>query len=146
MKVERRLPAHSLDAEEALLGSVLIAPDIAPAIVDWLPAEVFYRDRNRLIYQAIQRLVKAGRPPNQIVLSYELKYGEHAREGRLLEACGGLSYLSLLVANCPTSAYADSYAEILFEAHQERLRLEGVLTKPPSVATPKSKKSNLPPL
>lgn len=110
------LPAHSLDAEEALLGSFMIDPDCATAIVEWLPSDVFYRDRNRFVYRGVQAIVRRGEKPHQIALAYEL-----AKTPKVIEAIGGVAFLSWLIWNCPTSVYAESYANILLDAYKKRV-------------------------
>ncbi len=134
MTTEQRaevLPAHSLGAEEALLGSVMLwasaAPDAEgnklsglPELFEWLPPYAFYRDRHVLIYEVMLRLHQRGDRPHRVAVAYELAYG--VKQG-LLEACGGADYLSLLIADCPTWLYAASYADIILTAYEQRLKM-----------------------
>ena len=125
------LPPHSLEAEEALLGSVLLWASVPndpegneqsgiPELFEWLLPQAFYRDRHRFIYEAMLRLHRRGDRPHQVALTYELRYGD---KPGLIEACGGPGYLSSLIADCPTSLYAASYADIIQTAYERRLKM-----------------------
>lgn len=94
---------HSLEAEEAVLGSLLIDNSSYFTICNELTPDDFYRDKNRFIYEARQKLDMC----DQVTMAHQL-----ALEGRL-EAIGGASYLSHLIANVATSVHIEYYAEIL---------------------------------
>ena len=98
------LPPHNWEAEEALLGSILVDPDIILSVGQALNTGDFYREKNAWIYEA---MIKLGSECNQITLSHELQTA-----GRL-EMVGGPEFLSRLVERCPTSLYADSYAKVV---------------------------------
>lgn len=132
-------PANSLQAEEALLGAFLIYPAEAHEITAWLPAKAFYRARHRLLYEVFQRIIERGDLPDQIVVTYELRKNE-----RLLEACGGMAYLSHLVACEPMGAFAESYASVIFDAYEERLKLETAAGAIAEARTRQKPKSGLP--
>ena len=106
MYVEQ-LPPHDLDAEEAVLGSLLIEGEALFRISPFLKPEDFYRDRNRWCYDACLTLQDRGDAINQITLGHELQ-----RQGHL-DDVGGPSYFSHLVATVPTSIHIEHYARIV---------------------------------
>lgn len=106
---EIRLPPHSAEAEQAVLGGLMLDNAAWDRVVDMLTPDDFYRQSNRLIYKGIARLVDDGRPCDAITVSELL--GNNGE----LEAVGGLSYLSELVKNTPSAANIRAYAEIVRE-------------------------------
>jgi len=103
-----KLPPHDIDAEESVVGSLLIdGTAIFKISVDLQPSD-FYSERNMLIFKACQTLYMRNEPINQITIAQEL-----ARDGRL-ETCGGAAYLSHVISNCPTSLDIDAYAQIVY--------------------------------
>ena len=105
-----RLPPHDTDAEEAVIGSLLIDGTAIYKIAALLEPTDFYTERNSLIYGACLALYQ--RPENetinQITVAQELD-----RQGKLTE-CGGAAYLSHLIAICPTSLDIEDYAQIVY--------------------------------
>jgi len=115
-----RLPPHSVEAEEAVLGSLLVDPDAILEVAPFLRPEAFYRDKNRWVYEACCSLSGATDPVpiNQITVAEEL-----ARRGRL-EAVGGSAYLSHLVAVLPTSVHVEYYGRIVHRLSLMRQLIE----------------------
>jgi replicative DNA helicase len=107
---DEKLPPHDIDAEEAVLGSLLIDGTAIYKIDGSLRRENrdFYREQNRLIYEACLDLYHRNEAINQITVAQEL-----ARQNKLDE-CGGAAYLSHLIANCPTSLDIEHYAQIVY--------------------------------
>ena len=103
---ERLLP-HNTEAEEALIGSLLIDGECIARIAPTLQPGDFYRERNQLCYDAALALSNRNQAIDQTTLA-----GELARTERL-EPAGGMAYLSHLVAITPTSVHAEDYAEIV---------------------------------
>jgi len=104
-----KLPPHDIDAEEAVIGSLLIDGTAIYKIATLLQQSDFYSERNALVYGACLSLYQ--RPDeaiNQITVAQEL-----ARGGKL-EVCGGAAYLSHLISICPTSLDVDHYAQIVY--------------------------------
>ena len=104
-----KLPPHDADAEEAVIGSLLIDGTAIYKIAPFLQKDDFYGERNRDIYGACLGLYQ--RPDeviNQITVAQEL-----ARQGKL-ESCGGAAFLSHLIASCPTSLDIEHYARIVY--------------------------------
>jgi replicative DNA helicase len=106
MAVEKLLP-QNVEAEAGVLGSLLIDPEATVQVADFLRAEDFYREAHRAIYQAILDLYEAGQPADLITLTDEL-----SRRGKLDEI-GGISYVSSLANQVPTSANVEYYAHIV---------------------------------
>ncbi|GAI76677.1 unnamed protein product, partial [marine sediment metagenome] len=96
-----KLPPHDVDAEEAVIGSLLIDGSaifkVAPILVPLDNKSAFYTERNAWIYDACLSLYERDEAINQITVAQELD-----RQGKL-EACGGAAYLSRLISICPTS-------------------------------------------
>jgi replicative DNA helicase len=103
---EKLLP-QNVEAEAGTLGSLLIDPEGADVVADWLTSEMFYREAHRCIYQCMWDLNETGTPADLITLSDELD-----RRG-LLEDAGGMSYISSLANQVPTSANLEYYARIV---------------------------------
>jgi replicative DNA helicase len=105
---------HNIEAEEYVIGSILIDQDCMDTVPDILKPEHFYRDRNRWIYEAMLEVWKQGRPPDVAVVSEEL----HRK--KLLQEVGGLGGLSTMCAVVPTSVHAMYYAEMIANAAVNR--------------------------
>ena len=103
-----KLPPHDLDAEEAVIGSLLIDGTAIYKITTFLKKEDFYHEQNQWLYGACLSLYERGEAINQITVAQEL-----ARQGKL-ESCGGAAYLSHLISVCPTSLDIEHYAQIVY--------------------------------
>lgn len=100
-------PPSSLEAEQAILGSILIDRDVLLKLESILSPEDFYDQGNSLIYEVILELSRKGVPIDIVTLSNELR-------GRdLIEKVGGVDYIIQLASNVPTTANADYYANII---------------------------------
>lgn len=103
-----KLPPHDLDAEEAVIGSLLIDGTTIYKIATFLQPLDFHYDQNQWLYEACLSLYQRNEAVNQITLAQEL-----ARQGKL-EACGGAAQLSHLISICPTSLDIENYAQIVY--------------------------------
>ena len=103
-----KLPPHDIDAEEAVIGSLLIDGAAIYKIATFLQKEDFYHEQSQWIYGVCLSLYQHDEAINQITVAQEL-----ARQERL-EACGGAAYLSHLISNCPTSLDIEHYAKIVY--------------------------------
>ena len=103
---ERLLP-HNTEAEEAVLGSILIDSDCTIRLTPIIKGEDFYRERNRLCYDAAVALASRNVAVDQLTIAGELARLEQ------LEVVGGMAYLSHLVSITPTSVHAEDYAEVV---------------------------------
>ena len=102
-----KLPPHDPDAEEAVVGSLLIDGEAINRVAALVKPEDFYRERNRWCYEACNSLYHRGEAIDQISVARELSLKER------LEEVGGPSYLSHLIAAVPTSVHAEHFAQIV---------------------------------
>jgi replicative DNA helicase len=103
-----RLPPSDSDAEEAVIGSLLIDGTAIFQITDFLQPMDFYFEQNQWLYEACMALYQRDEAINQITLAQEL-----SRKGRL-EACGGAARLSYFISVCPTALDIEHYARIVY--------------------------------
>ncbi|HVU06178.1 MAG TPA: replicative DNA helicase [Candidatus Paceibacterota bacterium] len=102
-----RIPPQSLEAEQALLGSVCLRPEAIHDVNDIVREDDFYSDKHRVIWRAMTELMQKGEPIDLLSLSTRLKdKGE-------LDRVGGASYLSELVQLVPSASNARHYAQIV---------------------------------
>lgn len=118
MSTIERLPPHSIEAEEAVLGSLLIDPDAIYDVAGFLRAEAFYRAQNRWIYEAILALNERRDPIDFITLTEELRRRER------LDELGGEAYVIDLLNAVPTSVNAASYARVVEAAATRRKMIQ----------------------
>ncbi len=109
-----RIPPQSLEAEKALLGSIMIRTDMMHEVIDIVNTQVFYSDRHRMIWGAMMELHSKASPIDLLSLSSRLK------EQNILEQCGGMSYITEIVHSVPSSSNAKYYAEIVHKKHVMR--------------------------
>ncbi len=104
-----RVPPHSVEAEQAVLGGLMLDNRAYDAIADRLVAEDFYRRDHQLIYEAIADLASRGEPFDAVTLS------ERLERGGIAEQTGGLVYLAGLVRDTPSAANIRAYADAVRE-------------------------------
>jgi len=108
--IEERLPPHDIEAEEAVIGSLIVDPDAIFKIATFLVPEDFFDETNQVIYRACLSVHQRNEVVNQIIVAHELM-----RQNRL-EQIGGAAYLSHLVSITPTPLYVEHYARIVSNA------------------------------
>ncbi|HXQ75775.1 MAG TPA: replicative DNA helicase [Acidimicrobiales bacterium] len=104
-----RVPPHNLDAEESLLGAMLLSRDATASAIEFCTAEDFYKPAHAHIFGAITALYTRGEPSDPVTVADEL------RRSGLLEAVGDPSVLISLQVNTPSTANASYYARIVEE-------------------------------
>lgn len=109
---------NSQDAEEGVLGSILINFEQFNAVKDILTPECFFILRNGWIYEAMQRLYARKEPIEYLTVI------EEVRNQSRLENIGGAAYITYLASNVATSVYAQAYAVIVKRAYMRRRLLE----------------------
>lgn len=114
MTTLERLPPHSIEAEEAVLGSLLIDPDAILDVASFLNPTSFSREKNRWVYEAMRDLHEEREPIDFITLS------EMLRQRGQLEPIGGEAFLIGLLNVVPTSINAESYARLVESAALRR--------------------------
>lgn len=117
-----RVPPNNVEAEEALLGSLLIDPDAIFEVASFLKPEAFYREQNRWIYQAILDLSERREPVDLITLTDELRRREQLAE------LGGEATIISLINTVPTSINARSYGQIIEAAALRRRMIAAAST------------------
>lgn len=109
-----KVPPHNAEAEQAVLGAVLLDPECLPVVLRYLRAEDFYVNANKEVFAGVISLYEKGRKADLITLSDEL---------RLLgtfEMAGGPAYMAGLPGTVPSSANVEYYARIVQEASVRR--------------------------
>lgn len=117
-----RVPPHDLQAEESLLGAMLLSRDAITSAVEHCKAADFYRPAHGHIFEAVCALYAQGEPADPVTVADEL------RRSDLLETAGGLGELIALQANTPAIANASRYAKIV-EEHALLRRLIAVASE-----------------
>src|SRR5690606_26052049 len=102
-----RVPPQSVDAEQAVLGGLMLAPDAYDRIADLLNDKDFYRRDHQLIYRAIRELAEKDKPFDAVTL------GEWFESNGLSEQVAGGAYLVELASTTPSAANIKAYAEIV---------------------------------
>jgi len=104
-----KLPPNSVEAEQSVLGGLLLENEALDKIADVLNQSDFYRHDHRLIYTHIAKLIEQNRPADIVTVAESL---ENSAE---LSSVGGIAYLGALAQNTPTAANIRRYAEIVRE-------------------------------
>ena len=104
-----KTPPHSIEAEQSVLGGLMLDNEAWMNIGDKLAEEDFYRQDHRLIFRSIAWLASNQKPLDVITLSEWLKENEQ------LEDAGGLSYLATMAKDTPSAANIVAYADIVRE-------------------------------
>jgi len=104
-----RIPPHSLEAERAVLGAILLERESLPRAIEVLATDDFYKEGHRKIYEAMRSLFERSEPADLLTLAEELR-----RQGTLDEV-GGPATLAGIVEEAATAAHLVSYAKIVRE-------------------------------
>jgi len=104
-----KVPPHSLEAEQSVLGGLLLENGASDRVADILRGDEFYNDAHRVLYKAIIDLIADNKPADVITV------GEALGSLKKLDYVGGMAYLAALVDNVPTAANIRRYAEIVRE-------------------------------
>ena len=109
---------HNREAEEAVLGSVLVNTEVYYDLAHFLTADDFFLHRNQWIWEAFTRLQEQRQPIDLLTVGEQLD-----SQGRLVEV-GGHAYLTGLINNVPSSIHAEAYGHMVEEAATRRRLLE----------------------
>ncbi|MDR0435058.1 MAG: replicative DNA helicase [Gracilibacteraceae bacterium] len=114
-----KIPPHHLEAEQAVLGSLLLDIKRASVVFEILRPEDFYRDNHRLIFAAVAEIYDRGDPCDLVTVTEQL-----GKNGAL-ERIGGMGTVALIARSVPSAAHAEYYAQIIAEKSllRELLRL-----------------------
>ena len=119
-----KLPPHSVEAEQSVLGGLLLENSAWERIADLITEQDFYRHDHRLIYRHITKLLDASKPADVVTVSESLESSQE------LTTVGGLAYLGALAQNTPSAANIRRYAEIV----RDRAILRGLVEVGTSIA------------
>lgn len=104
-----RVPPQNIEAEQSVLGAMLLEREAIFRVMEFLKPEDFYRDSHRIIYEVILELAETGQPVDLITVTNSL------RDKGELEKIGGVTYVATLANLVPTAANAEYYARIVEE-------------------------------
>lgn len=116
MCMSGRIPPHSIEAERAVLGAILLNKDAFDTVSSIVKAEDFYSDNHRVIYEALVSIVGKNQRADYVLLSEELK------KSQKLEAVGGILYLTNLTTDIVDAYNVEDHAKIVRDkAHLRKL-------------------------
>ena len=104
-----KLPPQNIEAEQSVLGGILIENEAINKVMEFLSIEDFYRDAHQKMFQAMVDLTEKDEPVDLITLTHDL------RKKNQLDSIGGASYLASLIDSVPTAANIEYYAKIVKE-------------------------------
>lgn len=113
-----KLPPQHLEAEQSVLGGMLIENEAIPKVMEILSPDDFYREAHRKIYDSLLDISERNEPADLITLTNELRKKEH------LDAVGGASYITTLIDSVVTAANIEYYARIIKEKSVLRKLIE----------------------
>ena len=116
-----KVPPHSIEAEQSLLGALLLDNQAFDRVADLVTGEDFYRDDHRRIWRHIAKLIEAGKPADVVTVSESVEASEDK------DKTGGPAYLGALAQNTPSALNIRRYAELVRERAVQR-RLAQVAT------------------
>ncbi len=109
-----RVPPHSVEAEESVLGALLLDKDAVIAVAEFLSPEDFYDERHKEIYEAILSLYEERTPVDVLTVATRLK------KTKALKRVGGASYLTDIANKVPTAAHVEHYGKIVKDQSVKR--------------------------
>jgi len=112
--MEERIPPQNTEAEQSLIGCLLLDKDAVIAVSGWLLPEHFYDERNAIVYSNILELFNDAIPVDLVTLSDRLK------KKKVLSKIGGRTFLADLSSVVSTSSHAEEYANIIKESATRR--------------------------
>lgn len=104
-----RVPPQNLEAEQAVIGAILLQSEALITAMERVRSEDFYSGPHRQIYEAMVEIAENNQPVDLVTLT------AHLQDQHLLEEIGGVSYLAKLANSVPTAANVDYYAQIVEE-------------------------------
>lgn len=109
-----RIPPQNSDSEKALLGSIMLRPEVIYDILDIISEDCFYSEKHRIVFKGMTDLFSKKEPVDLLTLSSILK------EQKQLDQIGGTVFLTELVETVPSSANAEHYAKIVHKKYMMR--------------------------
>ncbi len=121
-QIQVRIPPHSVDAEESVLGALLLDRDAVIAVAEFLGSEDFYDDRHREIFICALELYEERIPIDVLTVSDRLK------KRKVLKKVGGAGYLADLANKVPTAAHVEHYGKIVKDQATKRSLMKAAST------------------
>ena len=109
MALPERMPPHNIEAEQAVLGAMLIKKEAIVEAQEILRPDDFYREAHRVVFEAMESLVREGEPVDIVTVT------ESLRKSGLLDQVGGITFLANLTNSVPSTANLAHYAKIVKE-------------------------------
>ena len=109
-----KVPPHNIEAEQSVIGGILLDNEALPSVLEVLKGEEFYRAAHRSIFAAVVELFERNEPCDLVTLTDLL------RSQKKLDQVGGASYLASLVDRVPSAANTSQYARIVKEKSMVR--------------------------
>ena len=131
-----KIPPHSIEAEQAILGGLLLEADAWEKVAERLRPDDFYRRDHRLIFNAISDLDTNGDPFDLVTVA------EYLENNQILDDAGGLSYLSALADSTPGASNISAYADIVRKRSILRQLISATTEISNSVFNPMGRSSN----
>ncbi len=103
----QRIPPYNIEAEESLLGAMLISRDAVASVLEIVKSDDFYRKQNQIIFDSILELYSKGEPSDPITIA------DHLKKKGTLEEVGGKTFIHSLISNIPLAANAEYYGRIV---------------------------------
>ena len=118
-----RVPPHNLEAEQAVMGALMLDTEKSCIVFELLKPEDFYRDNHRLIFSAIRELYENGDPIDLVTVA------ERLRLSAKLEHIGGIATISEIASSVPSVANVEKYAKIVAEKSllRQLIRMAGLI-------------------
>jgi len=118
-----KVPPHNLEAEQAVLGALMLDPQKGSTVFEILVAEDFYRDNHKSIYMAIRDIFEKGEPVDLVTVA------ENLRQTGRLESIGGIGTVSQIAGSVPSAANVEHYARIVGEKAllRQLIRMAGTI-------------------
>src|SRR3954463_13829199 len=117
-----KVPPHSIEAEQSLLGALLLDNQAFDKVADLVSGADFYRDDHRRIWRHIAKLIEATRPADMVTVAESIEASEDK------DKTGGPAYLAQLAQSVPTALHVRRYGELVRERSVQR-RLAQVATE-----------------
>jgi len=109
-----RIPPQNIDSEKALLGSIMLRPEVIYDVLDIINEDCFYSEKHRIVFRAMLDLFAKKEPIDLLTVASQLK------EQKQLDQIGGTTFLTELVETVPSSANAEHYAKIVHKKYMMR--------------------------
>lgn len=117
MESNKKIPPHSVEAEQTVLGSILLNPSNISIASKRIDVNTFYKEVHRIIFKSMLSIHVQGKPIDLIMLIEELK------GNNLLEAVGGISYITSLQTIVPNSSNINHYIDLLIDKSNRRVAM-----------------------